>query len=126
MKIDSECPERVPAEARPSWLYFLQQGTKGPIKIGYTNDVARRVNSLQMGNPARLRVRAAVVVEDAPDAEKFLKGLFKESHVRGEWFRPSWTVKRFIELLLVSARRVDRENLARLTAQPAATHRESR
>ncbi len=54
-----ECP---PGEKRFKWrpvvftgeggayIYFIQSGADGPIKIGYTNDIEARFSGLQIGN----------------------------------------------------------------------------
>ncbi len=91
-------------------LYFVQVGADGPIKVGITGDITRRVSNLQMGNPIGLRVRAAVKMIGADRAESFLHDFFREEHIRGEWFQPSWRLEMYIEKLNELAEEVDREN----------------
>lgn len=69
-------------------VYFIQQGSNGPVKIGYTQDakrLQRRLVSLQCGNPERLYVRA--ILENAgPASEERIHRTFGRHRLRGEWF----------------------------------------
>ena len=42
-------------------VYFIQSGEGGPVKIGHTNgDVKRRLEALQTGNPAPLKLLLSI------------------------------------------------------------------
>lgn len=69
---------------RVDFVYFIQAGEDGPIKIGRTNDVPGRLAGLQVGNHVPLRL--LVATERA--AESDLHALFEPYHIRGEWFSP--------------------------------------
>jgi len=43
-----------------SYVYFVQAGEGGPIKIGVTRDIGGRLRTLQTGNPYRLRLLALI------------------------------------------------------------------
>ena len=79
------------------YVYFIQeQPLKGercaPFKIGMAADVEKRRGDLQVGNPRKLRIRAAIQVpcrDDAIIMERCLHHLAAKrfKHVNGEWFR---------------------------------------
>jgi predicted GIY-YIG superfamily endonuclease len=74
------------------YVYFVQSGRRGAIKIGYARDVDKRVNELQIGNPFKLRVVALMPCESLDHAkyvETKLHKRFKSHKIRGEWFKNS-------------------------------------
>lgn len=66
-------------------VYFIQQGTDGPIKIGKTSEPWTRLRELQCANPDDLRMLG--VLEGGRDLEGRLHHEFRQGHIRGEWFR---------------------------------------
>lgn len=70
-----------------SWVYFVQQGDNGPIKIGYTKRKGLRLTALQNGNPERLRMVCAVPGGRA--LEYVLHKAFRGARLVGEWFTPT-------------------------------------
>ncbi len=69
-------------------IYFIQAGTRGPIKIGYTsNNPNNRFSMIQAHSPVKLKFRGVKVGTEAD--EKKLHIRFAKQHVRGEWFKPS-------------------------------------
>jgi len=72
-------PERI-------WLYAIQHGDGGPIKIGLTKSPRKRLAALQIGNPVTLNGIAAwrCYRED----EAILHDDFHHVRLRGEWFWP--------------------------------------
>lgn len=70
-----------------SFLYFIQcTGPGGPIKIGHTKVVERRLSALQMGCPWALTLIGHVAVDDGVAIEEQLHYRFAKTRVRGEWF----------------------------------------
>lgn len=67
-----------------SFVYFIQQGDDGPVKIGVAVDPESRRRILQVGNPAELHIRHTV--PGSFHLEYELHGRFGEWRVRGEWF----------------------------------------
>ncbi|RSU57578.1 hypothetical protein DAH51_09925 [Sphingobium yanoikuyae] len=67
-------------------VYFIG-GDRGLVKIGIAKDVRRRLHSLQIGNPAPLRLLASVAGNAALEAH--YHRTFADTRVRGEWFRRS-------------------------------------
>lgn len=69
-------------------LYFVQSGSDGPIKIGWTRSPLQvRLCNLQEGNPVTLHLRATR--PGGPTEERRLHERFAADRIRGEWFRPS-------------------------------------
>ena len=72
-------------------VYFIhEQGNYKTFKIGMTKgDSDYRKRKLQTGNPRELVVFAIVEIDDAMGYEGFLHRKFKDSRIRGEWFKIS-------------------------------------
>lgn len=79
-----------PAKPEPSTNFvYAICGDEGPVKIGITKDVAKRLSGLQTGHPHRLRVFFAAPMEDAVAArsvEKSCHARLSASRLSGEWF----------------------------------------
>lgn len=70
-----------------TWIYFIQEEDHGPIKVGIGRDPGRRLASLQVGNPVRLKLRSAF---KAPAAlERLIHDHFSDERMVGEWFTNS-------------------------------------
>jgi len=66
------------------------------IKIGYTRmDIARRLSILQIGCPLPLKLIG--LITNTREFEKELHKRFKKYLIRGEWFKKTGAVKRYIE-----------------------------
>lgn len=66
-------------------IYFLRAGDTDLCKIGWTNNVARRVAVLQAGNHLRLTVIRQV--EGGRGSEAWLHNHFRRYRVEREWYR---------------------------------------
>ena len=76
-------------------IYFIRSGKKGPIKIGYTgNDVNQRMSDLQVGNPFKLYLVGYMPGEISKETE--LHQMFKDDCLKGEWFKPSFILSKYI------------------------------
>jgi len=79
-------------------IYFVQQGTEGPIKVGYTEQSIRvRLAGLQVGNPCELY--AIKIIDGTRVDEANVHSRFNDCHIRGEWFLPTKRLMRFIKCL---------------------------
>lgn len=65
-------------------VYFIQQGEAGPIKIGYTRNINKRLSQLQTANPEKLHLR--LTIPGTFGTEKVLHDYLKPIHIRGEWY----------------------------------------
>ena len=71
------------------YVYFIQAGKKGAIKVGITNNVEKRIETLQIGNPYKLRVLTLIPCESRTHAfeiERRIHKFFRRQNIRGEWF----------------------------------------
>lgn len=69
---------------KPLFVYFIQHGDDGPVKIGKAFDPSARLIELQCGNPFPLELRGVVVAADR--TEERLHALWRGHCIRGEWF----------------------------------------
>lgn len=77
------------------FVYFVQEGKSGSIKIGFAKNVKTRIKSLQTGNSRDLRLLCAI--EGDPSLEKSLHKKFSQFLERGEWFKPAVEIFEFVE-----------------------------
>lgn len=70
--------------ARPTFVYFIQEGGDGPVKIGFSKRPERRPQKLQTGNPRELLLRHVLPGDRA--IEDQLHRRFAPARIRGEWF----------------------------------------
>lgn len=71
-------------------VYFVQAGDEfGPVKIGITNNIKKRLEMLQTGSPVKLRCLSLIDFESEPrarEAESSLHEMFDDLRLEGEWF----------------------------------------
>ena len=74
------------------YLYFIQQGESGPVKIGITGNVESRKSSLQSASPHPLNTLLVIPHKNrhlAEKSEQFIHYLFSQLNMSGEWFIPA-------------------------------------
>lgn len=88
--------------ARQGFVYAIQQGDSGPVKIGFVNrrsNIEDRMRALQSGSAHALRLlgysRGSLAHENAAHAA------LSDCRMSGEWFRPTRIVMRFVELMTI-------------------------
>lgn len=69
-----------------SGVYFIRRGDSGPVKIGFSANVRKRIRSLQTGSAEPLKLLA--VAEGGEQTERFLHEQFARHRLEGEWFSP--------------------------------------
>jgi hypothetical protein len=88
--------EMESASKNKTYVYFIQSVNGGPIKIGKSDDVKRRILDMQTANPFRLRL--LLVLSDDKATEKEMHDAFIDLRIDGgEWFRPETELLDFIE-----------------------------
>lgn len=109
-----ECRERqrdlvraglAPDQRRPV-VYFVQGENGGPIKIGRTDDLAKRLVGLSTSSPERLVVLAAVPGTAAD--ERAVHDHFAAARHKGEWFHPTPGLMAFAAALTADATAISR------------------
>ena len=88
----------------PVLSYFIEAVGTGKIKVGKSNDVPRRLATLQTGSPFRLAIRATTGI---PERELHRK--FRADRICGEWFNFTDEIAALIEEI---------NNPAKPTAKP--------
>jgi hypothetical protein len=76
-----ESPEKV-----ESFIYIVQAGDDGPIKVGWTTDVKARLSWLS--TDCWMPIRLLVAFPGSRRLEHKLHTQLKDYRVAGEWFRP--------------------------------------
>lgn len=78
-------------KAGRSWVYFVQVGQDGPIKIGQSRDVGARIDALQ--NAHHEPITLLGTVPEVVVTERMFHDKFARFRIRGEWFRPVDEIK---------------------------------
>ncbi|HMS73497.1 MAG TPA: GIY-YIG nuclease family protein, partial [Baekduia sp.] len=65
----------------PGFVYFIQQGDTGPVKIGRAKHPTKRIRDLQTGNPDELLLRE--VIPGGAALERNLHHRFEPARLRG-------------------------------------------
>lgn len=79
------------------FVYFVQVGDSGPYKIGWSQDVERRIAQLQVANPGKLILRGTVPGTRETETEYHHR--FRTARVMGEWFQNTDELKEFVRSL---------------------------
>jgi len=61
----------------------------GPVKIGFTNDVKKRLKAIQTGNPQKVEIFYSEQFDskkDMMEAERILHKTLSHKRLKGEWF----------------------------------------
>lgn len=77
------------------FVYFVSAGEGGPIKIGWSQDVGRRIEELQTANPHNLILLATLRGTMADEAR--FHSMFARFQMQSEWFEPAQEILDFIE-----------------------------
>lgn len=89
--------ELVSESESDSLVYFIQQGENGPIKIGYSADPLKRLQTLSTASPYPLQL--LTVVPGGKALEQDLHARFVSCQLEGEWFAPDNSLLEFIASL---------------------------
>lgn len=77
------------------YIYFIQLGVKGPIKIGIITNLKRRFSNIQIYNPYKLKILA--VTKGDKQMERMIHKKFDIYKIRGEWFEPAPRLLNYID-----------------------------
>jgi hypothetical protein len=78
-------------------VYFVRAGKRGPIKIGYANDVRSRLQKGQTLNHEPLVLLG--IVPGGKELETALHAKFSEYRLRGEWFALKGSLAEYVSIL---------------------------
>lgn len=82
-------------------VYFLQQIIGGPVKIGVSYDVERRLDTLAVWSPHPLKLLAAAPGDKY--LERNVQDCFADCHYHNEWFHPNPRLMAAIEAIASGA-----------------------
>lgn len=68
------------------WVYFLQFGKNGPIKIGRSYNPVSRARDLNATSPVELTLLGAIKSRNMEREEREIHDSLNPFRVRGEWF----------------------------------------
>lgn len=86
-----------------SYVYFIQRGVRGPVKIGWAKKPEKRLRELQTGASGRLQL--LVKVPGGQQLEHQYHREFAEHRLQGKWFEWCPPIRQKIEQLRKEARR---------------------
>lgn len=79
------------------YLYFIQAGDNGPIKIGVSSRVETRLRSLQTAHYEKLTcIKKTATKIDPYKIEKEIHRIFSRFRINGEWYSPDKYLTFFI------------------------------
>lgn len=84
-----ECQEPIIRDCfgdEPTTIYFVQQMPNGPVKIGMTDNLGIRLESLRQQSPVPVRLLGYITAPRR--TEKEMHADFADYRLNGEWFRP--------------------------------------
>jgi hypothetical protein len=79
---------------RDGMVYFVEAGAGGPIKIGWTQDIDRRIAELQTANAHKLTLLG--MVPGTMETEASLHARFSHLRLEAEWFKNSEEIHDFL------------------------------
>ena len=79
-----ESPVELP-EIGSTWVYFVEMGQDGPIKIGFSKDPEGRRSKLQTGAPEKMTILCCL--ESDRVLETALHRQLCRYKISGEWFQ---------------------------------------
>lgn len=80
---------------RPTYVYAIQAGPSGPVKIGTSLSPAARLRQIQTDQPLPLELRVAV--RGDLTLERLLHSMFRPWRLRGEWYEASGAVAEWLD-----------------------------
>ena len=83
-----------------TYVYFISTKRKNVVKIGVATNPDKRLKTFQTANHEELIILRRIRLKNRTEAFKVERALhqkFKRYHIRGEWFKLTTTVVKFIE-----------------------------
>lgn len=82
-------------------IYIIGHET-GPVKIGYTTNIEKRLQAIQTGYPYKLEIIASF--RGGLREESIIHRRYSRSRLHGEWFERTQDIKEFIDLKLANSK----------------------
>ena len=78
------------ARIRSTSLYIVSEATYGPVKVGITDHLNKRVSNLQCGNPRRLSLHCSFEFASRQDAEDVERATLIAFRIKKLWLGGEW------------------------------------
>jgi hypothetical protein len=104
-----------------SWVYVIGSRDGSTVKIGRGHP-KKRLSSLRVGSAEDLRIIAAKASLNARDTERRIHQGLRRSYIRGEWFRRTDEVERFLRVFRRARMREVDIYVARLLKEERCSH----
>lgn len=75
-------------------VYFILSGDADCVKIGFSENIKKRLSGLQSASPSKLVLIA--VAKGGPEQERAIHARFKKFNLSGEWFEYSREIQSFL------------------------------
>ena len=82
-----EFDEKIQQKYKLGCVYYIQEEKTNNVKIGWCWNLPKRVQCLQIGNSQKLKVIKTEITQFPYEREQYLHQLYKNSHIRGEWYK---------------------------------------
>lgn len=82
--------------AKEAWIYFIQSAD-GPVKIGFTSDIKKRMSNLRTSHPGDLKLIAQF--PGTRHLERVIHAELWQHRLNGEWFADVPAVTKVIDTL---------------------------
>lgn len=94
-KTPPEYHEELPEDLKTyQYVYFIQRGNSGPVKVGVAKDPKHRLKQLQTGNAEELKLLGTI--PGGTELEQILHERFSRDRMKGEWFHPNADILNFV------------------------------
>jgi hypothetical protein len=97
MKFDAQGEQIKPPRKNGGYVYFMRVDGRGPVKIGFSVNVAQRLSNHGVSNSGKPVLVASMHGTKA--TEKRLHNKYGDLHIKGEWFKYTGALKAFVEAL---------------------------
>lgn len=90
----NECNKTMETtETITQYVYMIMAKEDNTVKIGTSNDPNKRLKQLQTGNNKQLVIVG--LIKGGQELEKNIHALFRESRIKGEWFKYTQEIEDF-------------------------------
>lgn len=96
---DEEFLDEMFSDPTEAFVYVVQIGEDGPIKIGFTTKIKRRIAAIRAGIPSRVFVR--MIGPGTDRLEKMFHEMLEPHRLKGEWFVPTKEVMSLLASSLI-------------------------
>ena len=86
-----------PPTPKNGFVYFMRVNGRGPVKIGFSVNVAQRLSNHGVSNSGKPVLVGSM--HGTKTTERRMHNKYGDLHIRGEWFKYTGALKAFVEAL---------------------------